>query len=169
MDDIPLKKKTKLEINVILLVDFGCPISNFMHCFWGRKEKKQSPDMRTGKLVTSGVEFLPTPTNYFVKLVVTLLVKRERRKRLFQGFRTIVFIFFVIYTTFRPMCPPDFFRCLSAREPSRNFELRPLLNPWGSSVLIPLAITGYKCIVTRLQSGLNLDDCSLRSLRDQRL
>ena len=31
------------------------------------------------------------------------------------------------------------------REPSRNFELRPLLNPRGSPVLIPLAITGYKC------------------------
>ena len=31
------------------------------------------------------------------------------------------------------------------REPSRNFELRPLLNSRGSSVLIPFAITGYKC------------------------
>ena len=31
------------------------------------------------------------------------------------------------------------------RERSRNFELRPLLNPRGSPVLIPLAITGYKC------------------------
>ena len=31
------------------------------------------------------------------------------------------------------------------REPSRNFELRPLLNPRGSPVLIQLAITGYKC------------------------
>ena len=30
-------------------------------------------------------------------------------------------------------------------EPTRNFELRPLLNPRGSPVLIPLAITGYKC------------------------
>ena len=47
-----------------------------------------------------------------------------------KGFRTIVFIFIAISTTFRP---------------TRNFELRPLLNPLGSSVLIPLAITGYKC------------------------
>ena len=31
------------------------------------------------------------------------------------------------------------------REPSQNFELRPLLNPLGSPDLIPLAITGYKC------------------------
>ena len=30
------------------------------------------------------------------------------------------------------------------REPSRNFKLHPLLNPRGSPVLIPLAITGYK-------------------------
>ena len=33
------------------------------------------------------------------------------------------------------------------REPSRNFELRPLLNPWGSPVLIQVSITGYKCWV----------------------
>ena len=31
------------------------------------------------------------------------------------------------------------------QEPSRNVELRPLLNPRGSPVLIPLVITGYKC------------------------
>ena len=31
------------------------------------------------------------------------------------------------------------------RKPSRNFELCPLLNPRGSPVLIPLAITGYRC------------------------
>ena len=30
-----------------------------------------------------------------------------------KGFRTIVFIFIVISTTFRPICPPVFFRCLS--------------------------------------------------------
>ena len=30
-----------------------------------------------------------------------------------QRFRTIVFIFMVIFTTFRPICPPAFFRCLS--------------------------------------------------------
>ena len=30
-------------------------------------------------------------------------------------------------------------------EPSRNFEVHLLLNPRGSLVLIPLAITGYKC------------------------
>ena len=30
-----------------------------------------------------------------------------------KGFRTIVFIFIVISTTFRPICLPAFFRCLS--------------------------------------------------------
>ena len=36
-------------------------------------------------------------------------------KRIFiiKGFQTIVFIFVVISTTFRPICPPAFFRCLS--------------------------------------------------------
>ena len=32
---------------------------------------------------------------------------------IFKGFRTIVFIFIVISTTFRLICPPAFFRCLS--------------------------------------------------------
>ena len=31
------------------------------------------------------------------------------------------------------------------REPTWNLELRPLLNPRGSPVLIPFTITGYKC------------------------
>ena len=31
------------------------------------------------------------------------------------------------------------------QEPTRNFKLHPLLNPWGLPVLIPLAITGYNC------------------------
>ena len=30
-----------------------------------------------------------------------------------KGFQTIVFIFIVISTTFQPVCPPAFFRCLS--------------------------------------------------------
>ena len=30
-----------------------------------------------------------------------------------KGFQTIVFIFIVISTTFRQICPPAFFRCLS--------------------------------------------------------
>ena len=44
--------------------------------------------------------------------------KRLRNKyyqRIFiiKGFRTIVFIFIVISTTFRPICRPAFFKCLS--------------------------------------------------------
>ena len=33
------------------------------------------------------------------------------------------------------------------REPSRNFELRPLLKPRGSPVLIPFAITGIPILL----------------------
>ena len=31
------------------------------------------------------------------------------------------------------------------QEPTWNSELHPLLNPWGSPVFIPSAITGFKC------------------------
>ena len=37
-----------------------------------------------------------------------------------KGFRTIVFIFIVISTMFRPICPPAFFRCLSNSGTSGN-------------------------------------------------
>ena len=55
------------------------------------------------------------------------------------GFQTIVFIFIVISTIVisSGVC--------RTREPSRNFELRPLSNLRGSPVLIPLAITRLKC------------------------
>ena len=70
-----------------------------------------------------------------------------------KGFQTIVFIF--ISTTFRPICPTAFFRCLS--NSGTATELRTLLNPRRSPVLIPLVITvTYSCIISRLQSGLNL-------------
>ena len=44
----------------------------------------------------------------------------------------------------RYVLPPSSGICRT-RELSWNFELRPLLNPQGSSVLIPFAITRYKC------------------------
>ena len=36
-----------------------------------------------------------------------------RTNLLIKCFQTIVFIFIVISTTFQPICPPAFFRCLS--------------------------------------------------------
>ena len=58
-----------------------------------------------------------------------------------KGFRTIVFI--VIFPTFRPIRPPVFFRCLSNTGTS-NYVLYWIHRGW-SPLLIPLAITGYKC------------------------
>ena len=53
------------------------------------------------------VKFIPFPrVNYFVKC------KQPSQIFIIKGFRTIVFIFIVIYTTFQPICPPAFFRCL---------------------------------------------------------
>ena len=45
-----------------------------------------------------------------------------------KGFRTIVFIFLVISTTFQAICPPAFFWCLSNSGTYMNFELHPLLS-----------------------------------------
>ena len=61
-----------------------------------------------------------------------------------KGFQTTVFILIVISTTFRSYVlwpSPGVGR---TREPTRNFELCPLLNSREWPVLIPSAITGYK-------------------------
>ena len=37
----------------------------------------------------------------------------------------------VIFTMFRPISPPSSGVSCQTREPTRNFELLPLFNPWG--------------------------------------
>ena len=44
-----------------------------------------------------------------------------------QGFRTIIVVCIVIFTTFQPICPPVFFRCFLS-----NFEQHPLFHPQRS-------------------------------------
>ena len=54
---------------------------------------------------------------YFYFVVLELLLSEFLRWSLMifiiKGFQTVVFIFMVISTTFRPICLPTFFRCLS--------------------------------------------------------
>ena len=44
---------------------------------------------------------------------VSDFLKRSLIIFIFKGYQTIVFIFIVTSITFRPICPPTFFRCLS--------------------------------------------------------
>ena len=83
-----------------------------------------------------------------------------------KGFSIIVFIFIVISTTFRPIYPPAFFRWCRIRGPSRNFETTSFIEPTGIACFdsVNHKSVKYSCIVTHLQSGLNLqpaDDCLL--------
>ena len=48
-----------------------------------------------------------------------------------KGFRTIVFIFIVISTTFRPICPQAFFRCLSNSETFRELRTTSFIESTG--------------------------------------
>ena len=59
----------------------------------------------------------------------TLYENKDIQIFFIKGFRPIAFIFIVISTTFWPICPPAFFRCLpnSGTFTELNFELRPLL------------------------------------------
>ena len=86
-----------------------------------------------------------------------------------KGFRTIVFIFIVISITFRPICPPAFFRCLSN---SGNYtELRTTSFIEFMGVACSDSVSHNRVQVLRilvLFLACNLqppDDCLLRSLR----
>ena len=54
-----------------------------------------------------------------------------------KGFRTIVFIFTVTSTTFRPICSPAFFRCLSNSGTFTELQTTSFIEYTGSPVLIP--------------------------------
>ena len=96
-----------------------------------------------------------------------------------KGFQTIVFIFIVISTTFRPICPPAFFRCLlnlhGTSSVCRTYtELR--TTSFIESVWVACSdsvnhnrvqVLRIPFVVTRLQSWLNpqpSDECLLGSL-----
>ena len=56
------------------------------------------------------------------------MMKLQFRKKgniifIIKGFRTIVFIFIVISTTFQPICPPTFFRCLLSKPLRRSLMI----------------------------------------------
>ena len=48
-----------------------------------------------------------------------------------KGFRTIVFIFIVISTTFRPICPPAFFRCQSNSGTDSELQTKSFIESTG--------------------------------------
>ena len=48
-----------------------------------------------------------------------------------KGFRTIVFIFNVISTTFRPICPLAFLRCLSNSGTYTEFQAKSFIESTG--------------------------------------
>ena len=84
-----------------------------------------------------------------IKTENTLVVKISETKLLnfyHKGFSALLSSFLLLFLQHfgRYILQPSSGVCRT-REHSRNFELRPLLKPRGSPVLIPLAITGYKC------------------------
>ena len=88
-----------------------------------------------------------------------------------KGFWTIVFIFIVI-STFQPICHPAFFKCLSNSGTFTKLRTKSFMESTGVACSDSISHNQVKssCIVTRLQSGLNLqlpDDCLLKSLGNQ--
>ena len=72
------------------------------------------------------------------------------------GFQTIVFIFIVISTTFRPICPSAFFRCFLSNSGTYT-ELRTTSFTESTGVACSDSVSHnvkYSCIVTRQQNTL---------------
>ena len=115
---------------------------------------------------------LPCNFKRLLQLVTfsNVFLRRSLMISIIRGFRTIIFIFIVISTIFRLICPPAFFKCLSNSGTFKELRTMSLHGVTCS------AITGYKCYVFRYFNSpavrLNLlptDDCLLRNLGNQRL
>ena len=78
-----------------------------------------------------------------IELFGNLIVCKQKIILLLKGifiikaFRTIVFIFIVIFKTFRPICPPAFFGCLSNSGTYTELRTTSFIESTGSPVLIP--------------------------------
>ena len=88
-----------------------------------------------------------------------------------KGFRTIVFIFIVISTTFRPICPPAFFRCLSNFGTFMELRTTSFIESMGvvysdSVSHNRVQVLSIPVLLLRIEPA---DDCLLRSLGNQRL
>ena len=92
-----------------------------------------------------------TPT-----LKLSKFLRRSLMIFIIKGFRTIVFIFIVISTTFQPICPPAFFRCLSNSGIFTELRTTSFIASTGGCLFWfckpwPGTSGKYSCIVTRLQ------------------
>ena len=85
-------------------------------------------------------------------------------------FRTIVSI--VISTTFLPICPPAFFRCLSNSGTFMELQTMSFIESMGVICSDSVSHNRIQVLSIPVLSGLNLqppDDCLLRSLGKQHL
>ena len=62
-----------------------------------------------------------------------------------KGFRTIVFIFIVISTAFRSICPPAFFRWLSNSGTFTELRTTSIIEYTGVACSDSISQTGYMC------------------------
>ena len=106
--------------------------------------------------------------------LLSKFLRRSLMIFIIKGFRTIVFIFIVISTTFRPISPPAFFRCLSNSGTFMVLRTTSFIESTGVSCSDSVCHNRIQVlslpVFTRLLSGLNLqppDDCVLRILRNR--
>ena len=110
-------------------------------------------------------EVINTADIFFFFLTDQIQLSKFLRRSLMifiiKGFRTICFIFIVISTKFRPICPPAFFRFLSNSGAFTELRTTSFIESTGVTCSDSVShnrvqVLSIFCIVTRLQSGLNL-------------
>ena len=90
-----------------------------------------------------------------------------------KGFRTIVFIFIVISTTFRQICPPTFFRCLSNSGTFTELRTTSFIKSTGvvcsdSVSHNRVQVLSIPVLLLSCSEDWTCNDCLLRSLGNQR-
>ena len=83
-----------------------------------------------------------------LQVFVSKFLRRSLLIFIIKVFRTNVFIFIVISTTFRPICPPAFFRCLLSKFPRRSLLIF-IIKVFRTNVFIFIVIsTTFRPICT---------------------
>ena len=98
-------------------------------------------------------------------LMITFKLSEFPSRRLmvfiFKGFRTIVFIFIVICTTFRPICPPAFFRCLSNSGTYSELQTTPFTESMGEIIKMKTIVRKPLMIKITYKASHSRDDIDI--------
>ena len=78
--------------------------------------------------------------------MLSKFLRRSLMIFIIKGFRTIVFLFIVLSTAFRPICPPAFLRCLLSKFLRRNLMIFIIKGFWTIVFIFIVISTAFRPI-----------------------